>query len=397
MQYAKRFYPLPFPKGQTIILLGPRKTGKTTFLKHRFPNSLYIDLLQSDTARKYSNRPERLRQELLLIKENQKTYPIIIDEVQLIPELLNEIHWLIENTNLYFVLCGSSTRKLRVAGVNLLGGRAWTYRFFPFVYPEITYDLELLLERGTLPSHYQSLQYKKHLEAYVHDYLTLEIKQEGLVRNLPAFQNFLEVAAFSSGELINYANIAREAGVNEKTIKAYFDILEDSLIGHRLPPFSHKQKREIIFKASKFYFFDVGLINILRSNVPSHQWMENKGHLLESYIFQELNAYRLLQEEQQALSFWRTKTGLEVDFVLNQNIAIEVKSTSYVHSVHLKGLIAFAEAYHPKELILVCNEETPRLISHKGYDIKIFNVESFLERLWNNEFTLCAGIKTIFF
>ena len=388
MQYAERFYPLPFPKGQTIILLGPRKTGKTTFLKHRFPNSLYIDLLQADIARKYSTRPERLRQELLLIKENQKAYPIIIDEVQLIPALLNEIHWLIENTNLYFILCGSSTRKLRAAGVNLLGGRAWTYMFFPFVYPELTpYDLERLLERGALPSNYMSSHYKKHLEAYVHDYLTLEIKQEGLVRNLPAFQHFLEVAAFSSGELINYANIAREAGVNEKTIKAYFDILEDSLVGHRLSPFFHKQKREVIFKAPKFYFFDVGLINILRSNMPSHQWMENKGHILESYIFQELNAYRLLQEEKKSLSFWRTKTGVEVDFILDQNIAIEVKSTSNIHPSHLKDLIAFAEEHHPKELIMVCNEETPRLISHKGYDIKIFNVESFLERLWNNEFT----------
>jgi predicted AAA+ superfamily ATPase len=387
MNYEKRFYPLVFPKGQSIVLLGPRKTGKTTFLKHRFPGSLFIDLLQSDVARKYSTHPERLRQELLLLKKEQKELPIIIDEVQLIPALLNEIHWLIENAGLYFILCGSSTRKLRAAGVNLLGGRAWTYHFFPFVYPELKpYDLMRVLERGTIPNHYLSASYQKHLQAYVHDYLTLEIQQEGLVRNLPAFRHFLEVAAFSNGELINYANIAREAGVNEKTIKAYFDILEDSLVGNRLSPYKDVQKRDHIFKANKFYFFDVGLVNILKRNASPLQAQENKGHVLESYIFQELNAYRYLREEEMSLNFWRTKTGQEVDFILNKQIAIEVKLTQNIHDSHLKGLVSFAEENPAKELIVICSEETPRLVTYKGHNIKIFNVESFLERLWANEF-----------
>ena len=387
MSYAQRFYPVSFPKGQTIILLGPRKTGKTTFLKQKFPESLYIDLLKSDVARTYSTYPERLREELLLMDDFQKKLPIIIDEVQLIPALLNEIHWLIENENLYFILCGSSTRKLRSSGVNLLGGRAWTYLFFPFLYPEMPdYSLEKILNRGTIPSHYLSSDYKKHLTAYVHDYLTLEIQQEGLVRNFPAFQHFLEVAAFSSGELVNYANIARESGVNEKTIKGYFDILEYSLVGWRLPPFSHKHKRGIIFKAPKFYFFDIGLTNILKQNIPNYQFMETQGHILESYIFQELNAYRLLQEKEMSLNFWRTTTGLEVDFILNKNIAIEVKTTSNIHPSHLKGLIAFAEEHQPDHLVVVCNEQTPRLITHKGFKIKILNVKSFLERLWKNDF-----------
>jgi predicted AAA+ superfamily ATPase len=388
VKYAKRFYPLEFPKGQSIILLGPRKTGKTTFLKQTFPNSLFIDLLQSDLTRKYSTHPERLRQELLLLKKEQKELPIIIDEVQLIPALLNEIHWLIENAGLYFILCGSSTRRLRASGVNLLGGRAWTYHFFPFIYPELKpYDLPRILEHGTIPSHYFSSSYQKHLQAYVHDYLTLEIKQEGLVRNLPAFQHFLEVAAFSNGQLINYANIAREAGVNEKTIKAYFDILEDSLVGNRLPPYSKVQKRDLIFKANKFYFFDVGLINALKRNASPLQAQENKGHILESYIFQELNAYRYLREDKIPLSFWRTTTGLEVDFILNDQIAIEVKLSQNIHQSHLKGLVAFAEEHPSKELIVVCYEEIPRLITYKGHNIKIFNVESFLERLWSHEFT----------
>lgn len=388
MERAKRFYPLEFPKGQSIFLLGPRKTGKTTFLKQNFPGSLYIDLLQTEIARKYSSRPERLRQELLLIKKDKQDLPIIIDEVQLIPELLNEIHWLIENTKLYFILCGSSVRKLRAAGVNLLGGRAWTYHFFPFIYPEFeSYDLARILERGTIPSHYFSSSFKKHLQAYVHDYLTLEIKQEGIVRNLPAFQHFLEVAAFSNGELINYANIAREAGISEKTVKTYFDILEDSLIGNRLPPYSNVQKRDLIFKANKFYFFDVGLIHALRRNASRLQTQENQGHILESYIFQELNAYRQLRDEPLPLTFWRTRTGLEVDFILNNDVAIEVKLTQNIHQTHLKSLIAFAEEHETKELIIVCNEEIPRLITYKGHNIKIFNSDAFLERLWNNEFT----------
>jgi predicted AAA+ superfamily ATPase len=388
MNLKQRYYPLEFVAKQTVILLGPRKTGKTTFLKQRFPNSLYIDLLQSELARKYSTHPERLRQELLLLKEEYKSSPIIIDEVQLVPGLLNEIHWLIENTNLYFILCGSSTRKLRASGVNLLGGRAWTYMFFPFVYPELlAFNLEHILERGTIPTHYLSTTaYKRHLEAYIHDYLTLEIQNEGLVRNLPAFQHFLEVAAFSSGEVVNYANIARQSGVSEKTIRGYFDILEDSLVGYRLSPYSQKAKRDIIFKSPKFYFFDVGIAKTLKKNMSLSQLMENNGQLLESYIFQELNAYRLLRVEKMSLQFWRTTTGLEVDFVLNNTVAIEVKLSSNIHSSHLKGLVAFAEEHNPKELILVCNEDTPRLIAYKGFNIKVFSVQSFLERLWNHEF-----------
>jgi len=387
MRYEKRFYPHSFPKGQTIILLGPRKTGKTTFLKQTFPNSLFIDLLNSELIRKYSSYPERLRQELMLLKKEQQELPIIIDEVQLVPKLLHEIHWLIENAGLYFILCGSSTRKLRTSGVNLLGGRAWTYYFFPFVYPEFKpFSIEHALERGTIPNHYGSANYKKHLQAYVQDYLTIEIQQESRIRNLPAFRHFLEVAAFSSGELVNYANIAREAGVNEKTIKAYFDILEDSLVGVRLPPYKKVQKRDLIFKANKFYFFDVGLIKALKSNNLSLRMQEDKGQTLESYIFQELNAYRQLRDHEMPLNFWRTTSGLEVDFILNQQIAVEVKLSQNIHDAHLKGLVAFAEENPAKELIVVCCEHTSRLIMHKGHQIKIFTVQDFLERLWANDF-----------
>ena len=387
MTYTKRLYSLPFPKGQSIILLGPRKTGKTTFLKQKFKDSLYIDLLKSDLRRKYSLHPERLREELLLMENEKKAYPIIIDEIQLIPTLLNEIHWLIENTNLHFILCGSSARKLRAAGVNLLGGRAWTYHFFPFTFSEMTpYALDIILKRGTIPSHYQSPSYHQHLSAYVENYLTLEIQQEGLVRNLPAFQNFLKIAAFSSGELTSYANIAREAGVNEKTVKSYFDILEDTLIGHRLAPFTKKNKRDLIFKRPKFYFFDVGLTAFLKQEWDEESSTVNRGHLLETYIFQELNAYINLRAQKIPLRFWRTAQGLEVDFILGKYAAIEIKHTQNIHDSHLKALVAFGQEYTPQHLIMVCREPQPRLKHYKGFDIQILPIEDFLKRLWKNEF-----------
>ena len=381
-----RFYPIDFPDRQTVFLLGPRKTGKTTFLKQRFEKSIFIDLLQSDLLRKYSMYPERLRQELLLKKTDQ---PIVIDEIQLVPALLNEIHGLIETTHLWFVLCGSSARKIRQSGVNLLGGRAWSYRFFPFIFSEIeAFNLETILERGTIPSHLLHKNYKKHLDAYINEYLALEIQQEGLVRNLPTFQRFLEVAAFSLGELVNYSNIARESGVSEKTIKGYFDILEDTLIGHRLYPLHEKRKRDLIFKSHKFYFFDVGLSHALTRNAPIS--LEHKGHLLESYIFQELNAYRSMNEI--PLHFWRTTSGLEIDFILNRSMAIEVKWSSSIHASHLKSLIAFAEEGLSTELIVVCNEPSSRVIEHKGFLIKILNVPDFLEMLWKNEFELSKHV-----
>lgn len=387
MQHTSRFYPMPFPKGQTIIFLGPRKTGKTTFLKQKFPKSLYIDLLKSDIRQRYTQHPERLREELLLLDKDKAPYPIIIDEIQFIPNLLNEVHWLIENTELYFILCGSSARKLRASGVNLLGGRAWTYPFFPFTYRELpAFSLEKILEQGSMPSHYNAPTYQRHLSAYVENYMALEIQQEGLVRNLPSFQNFLRVAAFSSGEIVNYANIARESGMSEKTVKSYFEILEDTLIGHSLLPFTQKNKRDIIFKSPKFYFFDVGVTRTLKGEWDKQTHLMNQGHLLESYIFQELNAYRHLREKRIPLKFWRTTRGLEVDFILGNTAAIEVKLTRNIHTSHLKGLIAFGEEQAPKNLIMVCNEPQPRLTHHKGVDIQIFDVASFLKRLWNDDF-----------
>lgn len=386
MKHLKRVYDLEFPVGQSIFLMGARKTGKTTFLKNRFPESMYIDLLKSDIARKYSRNPEKLRHTLSMLSEEQRKHPVIIDEIQLIPELLNEIHWLIENANLYFILCGSSTKKLRAAGVNLLGGRAWTYYFFPLVYPEFEeFDLVQVLERGAIPSHYLSPYYKNQLEGYIHNYLTMEIQHESFVRNLKAFQSFLEVAAFSNGELINYANIGREAGVDAKTIKSYFDILEDSLIGYRLLPFQERYKRENIFKSPKFYYFDVGLVNSLKRAASPLATATIDGHILESYIFQELKAYCSFYQPQKHLNFWRTFSGQEVDFVLNRNIAIEVKLSNNIHTNHFKGLISFAEEHQAKDLILVCNEDMPRLVEHKGYKIKVLPVEDFLERLWNKE------------
>ena len=244
------------------------------------------------------------------------------------------------------------------------------------MYPEFEeFNLGQVLERGAIPSHYLSPQYKNHLEGYIHNYLTMEIQQERFVRNLHAFQSFLEVAAFSNGEVINYANIGREAGVDAKTIKSYLDILEDSLIGHRLLPFQEKDKRENIFKSPKFYYFDVGLVNSLKRGAFPLPVPSIDGNILESYIFQELKAYSSFHQPKMHLNFWRTFSGQEVDFILNRNIAIEVKLSHNIHTNYFKGLISFAEAHEAKDLILVCNEDMPRLVEHKGHNIKVLPVE----------------------
>ena len=213
---------IKLPKGQSAFLWGARKTGKSFYLKHHFPRSIYYDLLETDLYFRLLKDPHLFREEILALDKKALSQPIIVDEIQKIPILLNEVHWLIENSSAYFILCGSSARKLKSEGVNLLGGRAWRYEFFPLAYPEIKdFDLLHALNFGLIPSHYHARNWSKTVKSYVNDYLKEEIKAEGLVRNLTAFAQFLDIAAFSNGETLNYANIARDCAVDAKTIKEY--------------------------------------------------------------------------------------------------------------------------------------------------------------------------------
>ena len=391
----KRILKIDLPRKQSAFLWGARKTGKSTYLAVTFPNSLRYDLLQSDLYLKYSKEPYRFREEILALSSEVLQYPIIVDEVQKVPQLLDEIHWLIENTDAYFMLCGSSARKLKMTGVNLLGGRAWRYAFYPLVSAEIPdFDLLKVLNNGLIPSHYLSPDPHKSLNAYIQDYLTQEIQSEGLTRNLPAFARFLDALVFSNGELTNFANIASDAAIDAKTVKAYYNILVDTLLGYFVLPYGKTIKRDVISKTAKFYLFDVGVATHLAKRKILTLGGSEAGKAFEHFILMELIAYRGIKDLDFDINFWRTKTGLEVDFILGHgDVAIEVKIASRVDKSDLKGLLAFAEEHKPKKCYVVCLEKSKRKIllnydhdaKQKGGDILVLPYKEFLVMLWDGK------------
>ena len=286
-----RMLKIELPKGQSTFLWGPRKTGKTTYLKAAFPDSLTYDLLLTDLFIEFTKRPFLLREQLLAADPKKLKEPIIIDEVQKVPQLLDEIHWLIENRGLRFILCGSSARKLKRGKVNLLGGRAWRYEMHPLVSAELD-DLDLLraLNRGMIPAHYLQEEYNRSLQAYVRDYLKEEVFDEGLTRNIPAFSRFFDAMGFTHGELTNYTNVARECGVDAKTVKEYYQILVDTLLGTMIEPYKRRKERQVITKAGKFYLFDVGVAGaITQRHVPQERG-EQFGKAFEHFILMEILA-----------------------------------------------------------------------------------------------------------
>lgn len=374
---------MDLPQGQSAFLWGPRKTGKTTLLQEIFPHSLVYDLLQTDTFFRLSKEPNRLREELSVVEKDLKKFqPIIIDEVQKIPQLLDEVHWLIERKGLSFILCGSSARKLRRSHANMLGGRAWRFQLYPLTSREIGKDFNLLdaLNRGLIPSHYLSPHYQKSIKAYIQDYLKEEIQAEGLVRNLPAFARFLDSVSFSNGELVNYSNIARDCAVDSKTVAEYYQILVDTLMGSFLEPFRKTRNRQIISATPKFYLFDVGVAGGLVQRNLSINKGEEFGKAFEHLISMEIMAYRTYSEKEFPIAFWRTKDGHEVDFVLNRGeVALEVKGTHHVGVNDLKGLRVFMDEHKPKRALVVCQERVSRKLDS---GITVLPWRTFLEMLW---------------
>ncbi|HEX5035674.1 MAG TPA: DUF4143 domain-containing protein [bacterium] len=365
---------------------GPRKTGKTTLLKQAFPQTVFYDLLETDTNLRLSKEPFRLREELSALPPSHfRRGPVIIDEIQKIPTLLDEVHWLIENKKLSFVLCGSSARKLKRAHANMLGGRAWRFELFPLTWKELgdRFDLIKALNQGLIPAHYLSDYPDRDLKAYVYDYLKEEIQYEGLVRNLPAFSRFLDAASFSQGELVNYSNISRDCGVDSKTVAGYYQILVDTLVGYLLEPFRKKRNRQIISETPKFYLFDVGVSGFLTKRTLTATQGPEFGRAFEHFVLMELLAYRSYAERDVSITFWRTKDGAEVDFVLDDgSIAIEVKGASRVDGQDLKGLRIFGEEHKPKRALLVCQEARSRKLE-SGITVLPWHV--FLEQLWSGE------------
>lgn len=383
MERVKRLLEIDLPEGQSAFLWGPRKTGKSTYLRAAFSKSLVYDFLKTDLFVEFSKRPALLREQLLAKEQKILAQPIILDEVQKVPQILDEVHWLIENKGLRFILCGSSARKLKRGQANLLGGRAWRYEMFPLVSPELhTIDLLRALNHGLIPAHYLQENYRKSLKAYVRDYLKEEVFSEGLIRNIPAFSRFFEAMGYSHGELLNYSNIARDCGVDSKTVKEYYQILVDTLLGNIVSPFKRRQNRRIISKTPKFYLFDVGIAGILNNRRLVEERGRDFGRAFEHFIFMELKAYNVHAERDYEITFWRTKSGLEVDFVLgNGEIAIEVKGSDRVDSRAFRPLKAFIEEYSPRMALVVSNERAERIVG----DIHVMPWRLFLKRLWSGE------------
>ena len=378
-----RLLKIDLPKGRSAFLWGPRKTGKTTYLKSAFPNSLIFDMLQTDLFLEFVKRPFLLREQLMAAKPERLKEPVIIEEVQKAPQLLDEIHWLIENKGLRFILSGSSARKLKRGKANLLGGRAWRYEMHPLASAEIE-DLDLLrsLNRGMIPDHYLQAEYNKSLQAYVRDYLKEEVFDEGLTRNIPAFSLFFDAMGYSHGELTNYANIARDCGVDSKTVKEYYQILVDTLLGTMIEPYKRRQDRQVITKAGKFYLFDVGVAGAITQRLIPQERGEQFGRAFEHFILMEILAHRSYNSLDYDVKFWRTKSGLEVDFVLGQGgVAIEVKGTARIDNTDVRSLQEFVGEYRPRKAYVVCNERHPRV--HK--DIEILPWHGFLKRLWDGQ------------
>lgn len=361
---------------ESAFLWGARQTGKTTLLKQLFPDSIYVDLLINSEFLRFSSNLDLLRE---IVEANKPDKPVIIDEIQRLPELLNEVHWLIVNKGTQFILSGSSPRKILRSNVNLLGGRALKYELYPLVYSEIDdFSLNKVLNWGSLPKHYLSKKPKRLLAAYIGSYLQDEIATEARLRNLSAFTKFLESAAFSNGEIANFTNIAADCGVSSVTVKDYFGILEDTLIGRFVPAFKKKAKRRIT-SSPKFYFFDIGIANYLLKQNEIHEKSEAYGKALEHLVYLELYAYCKYKDIDYDICFWRTASQNEVDFVIgNADLAIEVKSTDNVQSKHLKGLKQFAEDYDAGRLILVSRDKYYR----KTGEIEIMPIDMFLDKLW---------------
>jgi len=374
----KRLIGLNLPQNKSAFLWGPRKVGKTYWITRHLKNAKIIDLLKTDVFSEYASSPALLRERLA--NENRL---IVIDEIQKIPSLLDEIHWLIENKSASFLLTGSSARKLKRGAANLLGGRAWRRTMVPLSFVEVSgFDLERVMLSGLLPPHYLSNNPIEELRAYVADYLKEEIAAEALTQNIPAFNEFLRIAALTSSELINYTNIAREAGISQRIVRTYFNILEDTYLGSRVRPWKKSQNRRMI-STEKFYFFDVGVANYLARREPKIGSAEF-GKSFEHYILMELRAYQAYRNPELAITYWRTSTGREVDFILgDKELALEVKGSAKVHQTDIASMKALLEDGPVKKCIIVCLEKEPRQI-HPDIEILPWNV--FLEKLWNNAF-----------
>ena len=358
------------------FLFGPRQTGKTWLIRHSMSSLPVYNLLDTSTYLSLSQNPGRIAQELA---PHERL--VVIDEIQRLPELLNEVHLLIEDRGIHFLMTGSSARKLRRGSVNLLGGRARVKSLHPLTYRELGagFDLSRALERGLLPSIYFSDDPVADLQSYAGTYLQEEVVAEGAARNAPAFSRFLKVAALCNGTIVNFTNLASDCQVPRTTVYEYFRILKDTLILHELPAWRLSLKRKPL-ASSKYYFFDVGVVSALQGR-PFKLGTPEAGEAFETYIMHELMSHRdyVCAEP---LSFWRSSSGFEVDFLLGDHTAVEVKATSNVSVRDLRSLQALGEEYLLKRYVCVTLEPRIRRVG----EITLFPWRDFLDALWSGEF-----------
>lgn len=372
-----RFFQVP--DNEHFFLFGPRGTGKTTWLKRIFANALWINLLNTHEERLFAMSPELLKERMAAEPDKKQ---IVIDEVQKVPKILDVVHELIEEKKgVQFILTGSSSRKLRRGGVNLLAGRAIWKNFHPFIGIELqkSFDLEKALQTGMIPLIWTSSMPEKTLQAYIDLYLQEEVKAEALVRQVGDFARFLEAIAFSHASVINLSNISRECAVLRKTVQSHLDILKDLLLGYTVPIFEKRAQREII-SHPKFYYFDPGVFRALRKEGFLDRSTETEGAALEGLVAEHLRVWCEFQPRKTELFFWRTKAGLEVDFILygpNVFFAIEVKNNRSVSSQDLRGLKEFQKDY-PEVTPLLLYRGKEKL---KKENILCYPVEDFLREM----------------
>jgi predicted AAA+ superfamily ATPase len=364
---------------RSVFLFGPRQTGKTTYLTHQLITApaLKISLLDSAMFRELTAKPETLR--FMVQGQDLRNAVIVIDEIQRCPALLDEIQTLIEERELRFLLTGSSARKLRSAGANLLGGRALRRELHPLTFWELgdQFDLERAFHAGLLPSVYLGDGVDDDLQAYIGQYLREEIAAEGLARNLSAFSRFLELAAACHGQQVNFSSIAGDVGVSRVTIQSYFQILVDTLLGDFLDPLHLSGKVKTV-STPKFYFFDAGIVRSLRRLKLIQEGTLDYGTFFEHLVYHHLRCFVSYKKRDATVNFWRTHNGEEVDFVLDGEVAIECKATASVADKHLRGLKTFAKSHRMRRQILVCRVSQPLRIG----DIEVLPLADFLNKLW---------------
>ncbi len=369
---------------KSIFLIGPRLTGKSTYIREQISTEFALEwnLLKGKLLYAVNTNPGLLIEEVEA--RDLHDCAIFIDEIQKCPFLLDDIHYLIEEKHIRFLLTGSSLYKLRKGGVNLLGGRASIRYFFPLNYSEVSSlegrnapDLSRIFQTGLLPALYLSEDFEEDVSSYIQTYLTEEVAAEGVVRNLGVFTRFLQTASLVSGQILNYQNVANDTFMPPQTVKNWFQILYDTLLGFEVPAFTRTSKRKA-FTRSKFYLFDVGVMRFLRNVAVPSENSTDFGDFFEQYIAIELRTWIEYNSRQSTLSYWRSVNGLEVDFLIDEKLAIEVKSATNITSKHMKGLKALAEEHLFSKYVIVCREERPRKVD----GIYILPWQYFLNELW---------------